>query len=277
MRISNLKINPKKIRKVGKRIVLTTLVGVMIVSGGKQLVSKIKESNHIKNSTVEEIMMEYNGVSDITCDLNQANLGEIAKVEQYLDLSERLHDLDLDTNLVLLREEDELMSPEEIETLISLYNEGGETRKTVKPSLTKQEALVNFFLARQGYGITADACLDTLKAIVADAKEEYEGDNVSIDKTDIKVPGDYFHSQPEDRYIEGLRIIQNSDVGELLESVYAMQQQEKMAYHISIDDPELYAYNRDRNQLIRRAINNLKVTLTHDYTANRRGKIVTSK
>lgn len=277
MRISNLKINPKKIRKVGKKIVLVTLVGVMVITGGKKVVEKVKESNHIKNSTVAEIMTEYNGVSDITGDLNQADLGELARVEQYLDLSERLHDLDLDTNLVLLREEDQLMTPDEIETLISMYNEGGETRRTVRPTLTKQEALVNFFLARQGYGITADACLDTLKAIIADAKEEYEGDNVSIDKSEITVPGEYTHSQPEDRYISGLTVLHNSDIGDLLQSVYSMQEQESMAYRISRDDPELYAYNRDRNNLIRRAINNLKVTLTHDYTANKRGRIVVSK
>ena len=278
MKISNLKINPnaiRKHRKMGLRALIGTAALVTAIPMMAYAATSAKETNHIKNSTVNEVITEYNGVSDITDDLNKSAIGDVETLEHYLKISEELHDLDLDCNFVDLTERHVLLSASDLDIAIETYKKDKKSRDRLTVPLAIQEELVNQFIAAEGYSIAASACKDTLKAVLADAKEEQEG--TPYEKSDITIPGDTYHSQPEDRFVAGLVLPSCSHVESLLDSLYTMQNQAGRVYENGKDSPQTCAYNRTRNEMINTALNRLKVVLSHDYTATKKGTVKISK
>ena len=56
-----------------------------------------------------------------------------------------------------------------------------------------------------------------------------------------------------------------------------MQNQAGRVYENGKDSPQTCAYNRTRNEMINTALNRLKVVLSHDYTATKKGTVKISK
>ncbi len=274
-KVNNLKIyNPKAIRRL-RKINLRKLTGTIVIAGAlvftsTNIANHFNHRNYLDNHTVSEIMQDSN--SDILNDLDGVSLAEISTLEKYLSLSETLHDMDLDINYIFYNGEN-LMSPDEISELINIYKESKEGREKTKYTLAQQEGLVNSYIALEGYQIVANACLDAEKAILADAKEEKEG--TVYNKDDITIPREYYSSTPEDSYSSGLRLTFGSDIELLQTSLYDMQTQNSRSYDLSIE--ERCSYNQTRNEKQTEALRRLKEALSHDYTANKSGKVVRAK
>lgn len=197
----------------------------------------------------------------------------IDKVESYVNLSDDLDKLNLSDNTII---DDymnvELLNPDDIYAIISCYNDkkiDNESKDRLECELYVQNKLVNSYIRNNGYRIIANATLLGLKARVADAAgldEQYANNLVVMDQKTFETITDFpFY----ELYIGDYDIAKCSDYKNLLESVYLMQNNEKVASNTDIK----YIYSKDRNKYIKTAIDNLRTCMSNDYKVDSKNRI----
>lgn len=197
---------------------------------------------------------------------------EISRLEEYINISDKLNKLDLvdntNTNNYL---NCYLGNSAYLNALIDDYeNKNYDTysKDELNALLYVQNKLVNEYIYHNGYDIMASATLNCLKARIADASglsvSEAKKITVMDKKTYDQVASEIFPSI----FIGEYDISKCDDLLDLLNSVYEMQSNDSKVSH-----DEFVSYNKDRNKIILKAINNLKNSLVSEYKIDSKKRI----
>ena len=241
----------------------------MMLATSLVLVNGCSRKNDDHKKKIIEVLAETKNTTYFDEIMSEERIYEIYSIEQYLELSEELHDLKFERLENFTLGEQSLLNPDEVRGKIYLYGKKKELSdrdfNELQQTLTIQEKLVNRYIYNS-YGTMEAAALVGLKTELLTIK--------GLDETfyDAIIIPDSNDSQLNDAesayvYLDEYRAKRSLGIAKLLESVYEMQQKGDSATHV-ISDKE--SYNSDRNQFIREAITNLKTVLTENYESNKR-------
>ena len=261
--MKNLRLNIKKIS-----LILGMSVGLTLMGGCSQ---------KSENKKVIEIVDE---MKDSTCldELIGANkLEAIDELLEYIDLSKTLNRLkikDVDINI----NDYKLLSPYEIRKLITIY-----TNKDAPKYLTETERiqneeellaekkLVNSYIYNVGYNISKDFLLAVLKSEILDAQglDENSANTITI----VSEKESYINRIPLP-FGDIIRLTDNIETSDrnLINSLASFYYMEKKGETRNIRTSDPSEYNKDRNKMIKEAIENGIKTSKKEYIL-KKGKI----
>ncbi len=207
--------------------------------------------------------------------LGEEEINFISQLEEYIDISEELHDLKLeDYTSVDDYKESKLLSPEDIYYLIEEYKNNDKYTESEKQDIScklyVQDKYVNTLLRDKGYSAVADAALAGVKATVADAAgldEDYASSIVVMSQKEYQELHESFVLEIP---IGDYDVAKCSDLKDLIEWTYKMQEQESKALK---NKNERARYNSDRNNYLRKAIKCLEKCLRTKHTVDSKKRI----
>ena len=252
--------NKDKIIKLKKIRTLAVTFGASAIFG---LTGCRKE----EDKSFEEVL---ESIEDSTCldEVLSKNdtelLDNITKLEDYIKLSNKLNKEKIE-KMYITEEQlkgETLLGIEEIEKLLSEYNED-KTNEEKLFKLNIQQKLVNNFIVSKGYEYTSELGIWVLKSKIADSYKVNTDISTDIaesitilSKSDMR----YDLSDPNnfEKYIKvgtgNVKI--NTDYSNLLSNIYTLQE---------YSGNTGYLYNGDRNDLLENSINNMERILIKEY------------
>lgn len=254
--MKNLKFNTKKIKAIMLLSTSLVLCGCSKTDEDKKKIIEVLEE--AKDTTYFDEIME------------SERLDNLYLLEEYLEISKNLHDTKFQRIEDVDRNEQELLTPDEIRGKLYLYqarkNLSNKEQEDLDRTLTIQEKQVNSKIY-YSYNFMANATLIALKTEILTVKglDETAYDTINIQeysKSGLDIPGTCYV------YIDEYKANINSSLGNLLKSVYLMQQEGETGYTYKTINVDIY--NSDRNKFIQDAIDNIKNVLREDYTPNRK-------
>ena len=246
-----------------KRTRIERLKRLSVLIGLSTLLSFVECCNKSNDKSFKAVI---SNIKDETCYDEVAGeelLFSVNELEKYVNLSNKLNKLYLD-DITCDLTDIKMLSPEEVDILIENYDRNN----TV--DLCVQNKLINNYIKNYGYDIMAEATLLGLKSRVADisgldsanVKNIYIMDETAYNK---ELSKEYRPSL----IIGDCNIYSALELRELLVSLYDMQENE--SYNKKYDNN--VTYNRDRNKLIKSAINNLKKVYSNEYKLDNKKRI----
>ena len=207
-----------------------------------------------------ELKTTYNSNKEITVFDELYSEESIEKLEElikYIQISEKIHSMRFErTPIENIKENYTLASIDYIEQLIQDKN---------YEELNIQEQLVNNYIYSRGYDIVYMACKKLLEAKELDVLgfDETAEDHITINEKKSGI------NDPESRYIDMgvFKVEHTSSLGNLYLSMYEMNNK-GYAYGST---KKAYSYNKDRNELILRAIDRIVSVIPIEYKATKKG------
>lgn len=183
-------------------------------------------------------------------------LDSVSLLEKYIDLSEKLNKKKIEKMYITKEQlaEATLLEPNEVEDLLNSYSKDKKNEELLF-KINVQIKLVNKFIIEEGYGISSELSLLTLKAKVA---ESYRlPTDLTIQIMDlIKVPSQEDYNNFKSITINDEEIVLWWDYMKLIKDIYELQ------HNIGKTDDQ---YNKDRNEMILNSINSAEKKLTKSY------------
>lgn len=258
--VTNLKI----FKNIKKYILLTaTAATVISVSGCSK-----------KDTTKDKLITDItNEVSNNTCfdeilNLASQNLEDINNLEEYLKLSEELHNLSFRRVEVSSLDGYQLLTPEEIQKLIVKYNDNSNNKEVslTEIDLSNQEKLLNEYLCEKGYNLMETILKLAVKAKMLDANNmnEFNYDNIKIASSNVGNITNPEHTLFVVTYVNNTEIKSEYEdsVYKAIYNLYNMQNMSKESNAIILENK--IKYNKDRNNYLWDAIYSAKELILSD-------------
>ena len=197
-------------------------------------------------------------ISDDTCYddiINSSMLDDVSLLEEYIYLSDMLHYLPA-TNIRC--KNIELLKPDQIRELVSKDSK----------ELIIQNSLVNEYISKYGSTIVEEAALIGIKAKVADTVGIPVEDTLNINVLDKNTYDMISLQKNKEILIGGYDIFMCTDLINLLNSIYDLQDNNSLS-----NGNKSFSYNEERNKLLLRTINNLRIVLSNQYVVTNNKRI----
>lgn len=276
-------VNKRRIANLGKKTIIAVLVAVTVFFTASGIIHGMNENK------LENVINNYISYSEIIDDFANTTNDEFQKkinsdyssvgeLLGYVEISEKLHDLNLEQYNLDKANISELFAKEDIELLIQKFEDLKSTNKVISneaynlnavvATLKAQELLVNEKVY-YGYNSLGDLALDLTKLMVS--KE------TGVDPANIRIV-DFYSSASSGQASckavitkngkEEYYVISNSSNRELMTvAALAFASQTQMSKTVTED--EKTAYNENRNEFMKdgvKSINDLFKEYLKDYS-----------
>lgn len=242
---------------------MLAMIGLSLVIGTTGC-SKSENKNFAE--TLEE-NQDNTCLDDVIKTIEPNLLEKVTMLEQYIDLSNELSKYDIPKMYITedILNESELLDIIDIKQLYDEYEKDGgtENKDDLLNKLNIQKKLVNKFILDEGYKISSDLALLTLKSKIADSYglpttnlTTELANNITIQPYSEYYNGNEF----DDTFSIGSKeVLILDDYNEILNQIYDLQM------NISNINNN-YNYNEDRNIKIKNAIGTSRKMISKNYT-----------